>query len=204
MRKFDSRTVWTLTLIRNGKQEGDEDIRSAQFRFGRWTDEVTQSKPKRLPSGLRSMIEDSGLTDQAMESGIVISMLIATPSDLTGWGEFLSTVSVEQPADRWSGTRTRVLFSSRNGVNETLEFVDLYNPCIGGTRLPNRIWLKVEELPISTIAWAIGNGILEGEKSRQITLSEWIGSPLDNTIIPEDIISLPGPPSRSYLFHDSD
>ena len=86
MRKFDSRTVWTLTLIRNGKQEGDEDIRSAQFRFGRWTDEVTQSKPKRLPSGLRSMIEDSGLTDQAMESGIVISMVIATPSDLTGWG----------------------------------------------------------------------------------------------------------------------
>ena len=49
-----------------------------------------------------------------------------------------------------------------------------------------------------------GSGVLDGAKSRQVSLSEWIGEPIDRTVIPDDIITLPGPPSRAYLFHDSD
>ena len=202
-RIVDARTVWTLTLIRNGKQDSAKGLSSAQFRFGRWTSEVLQSNLKRLPSGLISMIEEGGLTEQAMESGLVVSMVVAS-GEAVGWNQFLSTVTVEKPSERWTGNRTRVLFSAQGEIDGTLEFVDIYNPCIGGMRLPRRIWLKVDELPIGTLAWALGNGILEGENTTQMTLSEWIGEPIDHTIIPEDILALPGPPSRAYLFEDED
>jgi len=58
-------------------------------------------------------------------------------------------------------------------------------------------------LPMSTLAWAMGSGILDSDKSRQIDLSQWIGKPMDNTIIPDDIMALPGPPSRAYTFDDT-
>ncbi len=200
-REVNSRTIWSLTLIRNALQEGAKDIGEAQFRFGRWTDEVLMSKAKRIPSGLRWMIEDRGLEEQTMESGILVSMTVAPPEG-DGWHPFISTVEVQQTDERWV-PRTRFLFTSEpEGV--TLEFVDIYNPCLGGMKMPGRIWLRVEELPIDTLAWAMGSGILEAAKSRQIDLSEWIGHPTDRTVIPNDIIALPGPPSRAYLFHDSD
>ena len=50
----------------------------------------------------------------------------------------------------------------------------------------------------------MGSGIMEAEKSRQTNLNQWIGKPIDQTIVPSDIMSLPGPPSRAYSFHDSD
>ena len=203
MRKeVNSRTIWSLTLIRNAMQEDARSIEEAEFRFGRWTDEVLRSKAKRVPSGLRWMIEDRGLEDQVMESGIMVSMT-AAPAEKEGWYPFLSTVEVQQTNDRWL-PKTRFLFTSEHG-GETLEFVDIYNPCQGGgMKMPRRIWARVEELPIETLAWAMGSGVLEGAKSRQISLSEWIGRPIDRTVIPDDIIALPGPPSRAYLFHDSD
>ena len=39
-RKVDSRTVWSLTAIRNGKQENADGIDNAQFYYGRWQSEV--------------------------------------------------------------------------------------------------------------------------------------------------------------------
>ena len=84
MRKeVNSRTIWSLTLIRNAIQEDARSIEEAEFRFGRWTDEVLRSKAKRVPSGLRWMIEDRGLEDQVMESGIMVSMT-AAPAEKEG------------------------------------------------------------------------------------------------------------------------
>ena len=65
-RKVDSRTVWSLTAIRNGKQENADGIEHAQFHYGRWQSEVAGSSPKRLPSGIIGMIGDYGIEQSAM------------------------------------------------------------------------------------------------------------------------------------------
>jgi len=69
--------------------------------------------------------------------------------------------------------------------------------------MPNKVWMTLGELPMSTLAWAIGSGVMDAEKSRQTDLSQWIGRPKDDTIIPGDIMSLPGPPSKAYTFDDA-
>ena len=200
-RKVDSRTVWSLTVIRNGKQENAEGIADSQFHYGRWPDEVSGATPRRLPSGLIEMIGQAGLEEQAMESGLVIYMA-AAPSERDLWTQFASTVTVKSSEIRFSFD-TRTLFSREDGSEGTFELVDLYNPCLGGMNMPRKIWVRLGELPMSTLAWAMGSGILESEKSRQIDLSQWIGKPTDNTIIPNDIMALPGPPSRAYTFEDT-
>ena len=57
---------------------------------------------------------------------------------------------------------------------DTIEFVDLFNPCAGGMRMPNNIWMRVDELPMSPIGWAMSSGLMDGEKSRQTDLTmDW-------------------------------
>ena len=199
-RKVDSRTVWSLTVIRNGKQENADVVEDSQFHYGRWPDEVSGATPRRLPSGLIEMIVQAGLEEQAMESGLVIYMT-AAPSERELWIRFTSTVTARSKKRGFSFD-TRTLFSREDGGG-TLELVDLYNPCSGGMDMPSNLWVRLGELPMSTLAWAMGSGILESDKSRQIDLSQWIGKPTDNTIIPEDIMALPGPPSRAYTFDDT-
>ena len=199
-RKVDSKTVWSLTVIRNGKQENADGIHESQFHYGRWPDEVNRSNPRRLPSGLIELIGQAGLEEQAMESGLVIYMS-AAPSERELWTQFVSTVTFRSSEGRFPYD-TRTLFSREEGEGGTLELVDLYNPCSGGINMPSKVWLRLGELPMSTLAWAMGAGILDSEKSRQTDLSQWIGKPTDNTIIPNDIMALPGPPSRTYTFED--
>ena len=199
-RKVDSRTVWSLTVIRNGKQENAESIGDSQFHYGRWPSEVSGATPRRLPSGLIDMIGQAGLAEQAMESGLVIYMT-AAPSERELWTQFASTVTVRSTERRFSFD-TRTLFSREDGGEGTFELVDLYNPCSGGMNMPRRVWARLGELPMSTLAWAMSAGILDSEKSRQTDLCQWIGRPTDNTIIPNDIMALPGPPSRAYTFED--
>jgi len=199
-RKVDSRTVWSLTVIRNGKQENAEGVEDSQFHYGRWPNEVAGAKPRRLPSGLIEMIGQAGLEDQAMESGLVIYMS-AAPSERELWTQFASTVTVRSNERKFSFD-TRTLFSREDGEGGTFELVDLYNPCLGGMNMPSKIWVRLGELPMSTLAWAMSSGILDSDKSRQIDLRQWIGKPTDNTIIPNDIMALPGPPSRAYTFED--
>ncbi len=200
-RKVDSRTVWSLTVIRNGKQENAEGIEDSQFHYGRWPDEVPRAAPRRLPSGLIDMIGQAGMEEQAMESGLVI-YFSAAPSERELWTQFASTVTVRSSKRGFFSFETRTLFSREDGGEGTFELVDLYNPCLGGMNMPSKVWVRLGELPMSTLAWAMGAGILDSEKSRQIDLSQWIGRPTDNTIIPNDIMVLPGPPSRAYTFED--
>ncbi len=187
-------------MIRNGKQENAEGVEDSQFHYGRWPNEVAGAKPRRLPSGLIEMIGQAGLEDQAMESGLVIYMS-AAPSERELWTQFASTVTVRSNERKFSFD-TRTLFSREDGEGGTFELVDLYNPCLGGMNMPSKIWVRLGELPMSTLAWAMGSGILDSDKSRQIDLRQWIGKPTDNTIIPNDIMALPGPPSRAYTFED--
>ena len=201
-RKVDSRTVWSLTAIRNGKQENADGIENAQFYYGRWQSEVAGSRPKRLPSGLIGVIGESGMEQTAMESGFVISMSVS-PENRDYWTRFVSTITVREMDSRLFHD-TRTLFSRDGGDMDTIEFVDLFNPCAGGMRMPNNIWMRVDELPMSSIGWAMSSGLMDGEKSRQTDLTRWIGKPKDNEVIPKDILALPGPPSRVYSFDDTD
>jgi len=201
-RIVDSRTVWSLTAIRHGKQENAESIEEAQFRYGRWPDEVTRSSPKRIPNGLIEILGELEMEEQAMESGFVIYMSVA-PSNRESWTQFVSTVTVKN-SERSFSFNTRTLYSTVDGEGGTFELVDLYNPCVGGMRMPDKMWMKLDELPMSTLAWAMSSGIMDAEKSRQMDLSQWIGRPKDDTIVPDDIMSLPGPPSRAYTFEDTD
>jgi hypothetical protein len=201
-RIVDSRTVWSLTAIRHGKQENAESIEEAQFRYGRWPDEVTRSSPKRIPNGLIEILGELEMEEQAMESGFVIYMSVA-PSNRESWTQFVSTVTVKN-SERSFSFNTRTLYSTVDGEGGTFELVDLYNPCVGGMRMPDKMWMKLDELPMSTLAWAMSSGIMDAEKSRQTDLSQWIGRPKDDTIVPDDIMSLPGPPSRAYTFEDTD
>ncbi len=188
-------------MIRNGKQENAECIEDSEFHYGRWPSEVSGATPRRLPSGLIDMIGQAGLEEQAMESGLVI-YLTAAPSEREIWTQFASTVTFR--STKWrSSFDTRTLFSREDGGDGTFELVDLYNPCMGGMNMPRNVWVRLGELPMSTLAWAMGSGILDSDKSRQIDLSQWIGKPMDNTIIPDDIMALPGPPSRAYTFDDT-
>ncbi len=200
-RQVDSRTVWSLTAIRNGKQENADGIENAQFHYGRWQSEVAGSIPKRIPRGLIAIIGEYEMEQIALESGFVISMS-ASPIDSDGWTRFVSTITVrEMDTNLFHDTRT--LFSRDGGDGGTIEFVDLFNQCAGGMRMPNNIWIRVDELPLSSIGWAMSSGLMDGEKSRQIDLTQWIGKPKDNEIIPKDILALPGPPSRAYSFDDT-
>ena len=112
-RQVDSRTVWSLTAIRNGKQENADGIENAQFHYGRWQSEVAGSSPKRIPSGLIAIIGEYGMEQIAMESGFVISMS-ASPVDRDGWTRFVSTVTVREMDTRLFHD-TRTLFSREGG-----------------------------------------------------------------------------------------
>ena len=66
---------WALTIIRNGEQGDTEKISHAEFRFGRWSEELEESPVSRLPSGLVSVLQHSGMEEQALEAGFLVEML---------------------------------------------------------------------------------------------------------------------------------
>ena len=197
-RNTDARTIWTLTVIRHGKQGEAASIHDAQFRFGRTNNELLESPINRLPSGLAFALEGPEIVEEALESGFVVQMR-STPGEGDGWLCFQSTVTVEYSPSRHYPGPSRTLYTLLGG-EPTLELVRMFNPCSGGRPLSRLIWARAAKLPISTLAWAVENGIFEEGASRQLNLNEWIGPPADETLIVEDIMPLPGPSTRTYAF----
>ena len=70
----------------------------------------------------------------------------------------------------------------------------------GLIELPEKISLKVSELPLRTTAWAVENGILEGPDGEQMTLHQWTELPEQEA--PDDLeeLPMPGPSTSSYEF----
>ena len=95
-RKVDSRTVWSLTAIRNGKQENADEIDNAQFYYGRWQSEVAGSRPKRLPSGLIGIIGDYGMEQTAMESGFLQVAFGAVGMEQVVMGQGKAGIQIER------------------------------------------------------------------------------------------------------------
>lgn len=184
---------WELTVIRNGEQGNTEKIAHAEFRFGRRSGELDDSPTMRLPSGLMTALEEAELTEEALESGFFVDMRCGE-SDDEGWRNFTTAVTMTASCSH-SGDRS--LYVDSDG--STLEFIQV-GPPWARVDLPEKISLKVSELPLRTVAWAVENGILEGPDGEQMTLHRWTGMPEAET--PEDLdeLPMPGPSSSSYEF----
>jgi len=84
---------WALTIIRNGEQGDTEKISHAEFRFGRKSGELDDSPAMRLPSGLISTLEATGLVEEALESGFLVEMCSGDLGE-EGWRGFESAVTM--------------------------------------------------------------------------------------------------------------
>ena len=184
---------WALTIIRNGEQGDTEKISHAEFRFGRKSGELDDSPAMRLPSGLISALEATGLVEEALESGFLVEMCSGDLGE-EGWRGFESAVTM---AASCSHSGDRSLYVDPEG--STLEFIQV-GPPWSRIDLPERISIKASELPLRTTAWAVENGILEGPDGEQITLHQWVELPEQEA--PEDLeeLPMPGPSSSSYEF----
>jgi len=184
---------WALTIIRNGEQGDTEKISHAEFRFGRKSGELDDSPVMRLPSGLISALEATGLVEEALESGFLVEMCSGDLGE-EGWRGFESAVTM---AASCSHSGDRSLYVDPEG--STLEFIQV-GPPWSRIDLPERISIKASELPLRTTAWAVENGILEGPDGEQMTLHQWVELPEQEA--PEDLeeLPMPGPSSSSYEF----
>lgn len=193
---IENKKTWTLTVLRHGENSSEDDIEKAAFRYGRWPDELENSPVSKLPSGLVSVLQRSGMEEQALESGFMVEMLPYTNSE-PGWNDFAGAAEVTQMIIGPYGP-TRALFVCSE-YNSTLEFIDVCCSLhCGAKAMPKLISIRAYELPMATMAWAFDNGIFECD-SEQLTLDQWVDFSETTTDAPEEL-PMPGPPEEPYKF----
>lgn len=190
----EANSVWKLTILRNGEQGNPDSLEDAEFRFGRYKDEVYRSPVCRAPSGVIRAIREAGLEEQALESGLVVEMS-SRPKE--GWLQFDSVTTLTQTTDdpHFPGlplTRRRTLFSSPSDES-SLVFIDLTPMCRPNSKMPSRVWVRVTELNLGRLAWAVENGIYQEPASRQQSLHRWFKFESDNPPGRPDEFKMPGP-----------
>ena len=191
-----NKKIWTLTVLRHGQNGIEEDIEKAEFRYGRRSDELDESSASKLPSGLVSVLQRSGMEEQALEAGFVVEMLPYSNTK-SGWNDFLGAARVTQLVVGPFGP-TRALFVCSDD-NSTLEFIDVCCPFHSGPEaLPQIISIRAYELPMATMAWAFDNGIFEYD-GEQLTLDQWVNFSETAADAPEEL-PMPGPPEEPYKF----
>ena len=193
-RKAEANSVWKLTILRNGEQGNPDSLEDAEFRFGRYKDEISRSPIRRAPSGVIRAIRKAGLEEQALESGLVVEMTSITKE---GWLQFDSVTTLTQTMDdpNFPGfplTRRRTLFSSISDES-TMVFIDLTPICRPNSKMPRRIWIRATELDLGRLAWAVENGIYQEPASRQQSLHRWFDFESDKPPGRPDEFRMPGP-----------
>ena len=194
-RGIDDRKIWSLTVIRDGKQDYTHVLCDANFKYGRTAEELSVFDVKRLPSGLIQLVEEHpfNLYEEALETGFVVEMT-KYGSKMGGWMKFTAAIKMTSLNPLES---PRGLYS--NEIGSTIQFMRVGCPN-DSTKLPNVIWIRVKELPLNYLAWACDNGVLTGADSYQMKLDAWTDLPLlDN---PEQIptLILPGPSDNILQF----
>lgn len=188
---------WTLTILRNGKDEYPGGLEASEFRFGRFTLELSDSEidATRIPSGLMTVVRASGIEEEALETGFVVEMR-DRKQEGPEWVEFSSTATV---SDAFPWGRSRTLYSC--GEGSTLEFIKIHSCSSRPADLPRRIRVRACELPSPVVLWAMDNGVYDADKSRQMRLDHWLDFP-EQIPAPSDdkVIPMPGPIDRSYGF----
>ena len=204
---------WELTCVRNYSPSA-KSIDVATFHFGRNLDELTPDSRassmgrmmalskedsvevptilddiRKLPSGIVSMLELAGLTEEALESGFHIKMTSLNPGPNSGWKKLVLLAE--------GSTKKRGIFG-RTGLynrfcymecdsDNTVEFIPL-----SPEPMPNIIWAKVTEIPPAILAGILAEGILDSEPG-QTTLDEFADLGFEDQCCRARELALPGP-----------
>jgi len=192
-----AKLTWTVTLVPDVDDANFGDIDRTAFHYGRTHDEIEQPAPLPLPTGLRHVLKESEMAEQALESGFVIEMCSAPQDRDEGWSCF--------PLAMIGKDENRLPFTIERGVyvdEESPSSVEMIhvNPCCP-SKLPPTVWVRVIELPEHTLAWVLDSGLLATGDGVQTSLHDFfdIGSAPEQAD-PTKTLPLPGPPDRPYGF----
>jgi hypothetical protein len=186
-----------VTLVPDVDDANFGDIDRTAFHYGRTHDEIEQPAPLPLPTGLRHVLKESEMAEQALESGFVIEMCSAPQDRDEGWSCF--------PLAMIGKDENRLPFTIERGVyvdEESASSVEMIhvNPCCP-SKLPAAVWVRTVELPEHTLAWVLDSGLLATEGGVQTRLHDFfdIGSAPEQAD-PTNTLPLPGPPDQPYGF----
>ena len=180
---------WTLAIVRDGRQGIVKNTDEAEFKFGRWRRELNKSINRHIPNGLISLLRHQELEEIALESGFLVRMSSKSKRNKQ-WIPFKKVVMVE----KWEIGPPKTIYSEPSGLYSLeMEVICCNDP-------PDTLWITVEELPESILAWIFGKGLLLNYEGKQSTLHEWCEFP--DGMIPEKSapLALPGPPDFRYHF----
>ena len=192
VRDNEPASSWSLTHVRTGVCGSGDALDCALFSFGREHTEMHMGDSLRLPTAVIEMIEETGLGDEAMETGFVLEIRSKRPP-FGGRGlwtelDLLFQRAGANPFD----VRGVYVSSARTSTAEMVCFCQTMRP------LPQRVWMRV--LPISdrTLAWLLDEGLLGRSASFQTTLHEFCDLGVD--LPSAEVLPLPGPPFVPYNF----
>ena len=189
--------TWTLTLVPDADDASFGDIDSTAFHYGRTPDEIEQPAPKPLPTGLRHVLKESEMVEQALESGFVVEMCSVSQNKDEGWLRF-PLAMIGKDEEMLPLTIERGVFVDEESAS-SIEMIHV-EPCCP-SKLPATVWVRVVELPEHTLAWVLDSGLLATEDGVQTSLHDFfdIGSAPEQAD-PIDRLPLPGPPDQPYEF----
>ena len=193
-----AKLTWTVTLVPDVDDANFGDIDRTAFHYGRTHNEIDEnSVPLPLSTGLRHVLKESEMVEQALESGFVVEMCSAPQGRDEGWFCF--------PLAMIGKDENRLPFTIERGVyvdEESTSSVEMIhvNPCCP-SKLPGTVWVRVIELPGHTLAWVLDSGLLATEGGVQTSLHDFfdIGSAPEQAD-PTNTLPLPGPPDQPYRF----
>jgi len=194
---------WKLTLIRDYTVSQQNEIEYAMFGYGRTASELEDEtrESAHLPTGLIHLLERSKLTSEALESGFTTEISTST-QDGRDWHCFTRTALAVKKLPGIPFQPTRAFYVIEDG-EQFFEMIDL--SCISQeTTLPLKIWLRVIEIEVDALAFAIDSNFYTCDGGHQTTLDTWIdlGSNQQNINNSSNRIPLPlpGPPDEPYKF----
>jgi len=194
---------WKLTLIRDYTVSQQNEIEYAMFGYGRTASELEDETrdSAHLPTGLIHLLERSKLTSEALESGFTTEISTST-QDGDDWHCFTRTALAVKKLPGIPFQPTRAFYVIEDG-EQFFEMIDL--SCISQeTTLPLKIWLRVIEIEVDALAFAIDSNFYTCDGGHQTTLDTWIdlGSNQQNINNSSNRIPLPlpGPPDEPYKF----
>ena len=194
---------WKLTLIRDYTVSQKNEIEDAMFAYGRTASELEDKtrESAHLPTGLIHLLDRTELTSEALESGFTTEISTSN-QDGEDWHCFTRTALAVKTLPGIPFQPIRAFYVIEDG-EQFFEMIDL--SCRRQeTSLPLKIWIRVIEIEVDALAWAIDSDFYSCDGGHQTTLDTWIdlGSHLANcnnsTKMPP--LPLPGPPDEPYEF----
>ena len=173
------------------------------FAYGRTASELEDEtrESAHLPTGLIHLLERTKLTSEALESGFTTEISTST-QDGEDWHCFTRTALAVKTLPGIPFQPTRAFYVIEDG-EQFFEMIDL--SCISQeTTLPLKIWLRVIEIEVDALAFAIDSNFYSCDGGHQTTLDAWIdlGSNQQNINNSSNRtpLPLPGPPDEPYKF----